>query len=168
MSAGGWDTGPDGDAAPFAVTAPPELTLMPDRTGTTTFTITNLTGRPVRARLIPRGGLGADSSWVTVSGPAEVPMGVAATITANLRVVVPPTAPGGQHLVGLDVVAEDDTETVTGQSVAFTAPPPPTAGPVVKKKRRWLRILLIVLGSLLALIGLIVVIVLIALFAASR
>jgi hypothetical protein len=39
----------------FAVTAPSELTLAADRTGSTSFTVTNLTGRPVKVRLIPHG-----------------------------------------------------------------------------------------------------------------
>jgi hypothetical protein len=156
-----------GGASPFAVTAPPSLTLAPDRTGTTTFTVTNLTGRPVKARLIPKGANGAENSWVSVVGPTEVPMGVAATITVDLRVVVPEAAPGGKHLLGLEVVAEDDTETVTGQSVAFTASGPQAPAMGTKTKRRWLRILLMVLGSLLALIGLVVVIVIVVLIASN-
>ena len=156
-----------GGAAPFAVTAPPDLTLASDRTGTTTFTVTNLTGRPVKARLIPKGASGAENSWVAVVGPTEVPMGVAATITVDLRVVVPEAAPGGEHLLVLEVVAEDDTETVTGQSVAFTASGPQAPADGTKPKRRWLRILLIALGCLLALIGLLVVILIVAFIASN-
>ena len=63
----------------------------------------------------------------------------------------------------LEVVPEDDTESVTGQAVTFTAPPPKPVD--MPKKRRWLRILLIVLGSLLALIGLLVVIVILGVIA---
>lgn len=151
--------------APFSITAPPEVTLGADRVGTTTFTVTNLAGRPLRARMIPRGRGGAEDSWMSVVGDAEVPMGIAATVTVDVRIAVPPAAPGGQHLLVLEVVPEDDTETVTGQAVAFTAPPPKP--PEVKKKRRWLRVVLIIVFSLLALIGLAVVVLIFALVIAN-
>jgi len=138
--------------APFAVTAPLELKLGPTRAGTTTFTVTNLTGRPVRARMIPRGRNGAADAWMAVVGVTEVPMGVATTVTVDVSVTVPETAPGGTYLLVLDVVPEDDTETVIGQAVSFTAPPPKPAA--VKQDRHWLRLMLIILGGLLALIGL--------------
>jgi PASTA domain len=121
-------------AAPFAVTAPPELSLAADRTGSTSFTITNLTGRPVRARLIPRGQAGALDAWLSVSGPAEVPMAVGGTVTATVMVNVPQTEPVGQHTLYLEVVAEDDTESIAaGQSVSFRVPPATGA----KKKFPW-------------------------------
>ncbi|GAA2095452.1 hypothetical protein GCM10009841_06580 [Microlunatus panaciterrae] len=142
---------------PFTVTAPAELKLAPDRTGTTTFTVTNLTGRPVRARLMPRGDRGAETFSFAVVGGAEIPMSVGSTITADVRVVVPPTAPAGQHLLILEVVAEDDTETVVGQSVAFSVGAPSVVPVRPRRKYHWLRIALIVLLSLFALIGLLVV-----------
>jgi hypothetical protein len=155
-----------GIPAPFAVTAPPDVKLGPTRTGTTTFTVTNLTGRPLRARMIPRGRGGAADSWMAVVGDAEIPMGVAATVTVDIAVTVPVDAPGGQHLLVLEVVPEDDTETVIGQSVSFTAPPPKPVE--VQKQRPWLRILLIILFSLLALIGLAVVVLIIAILVAAN
>jgi hypothetical protein len=157
-----------GDPVPFVVKAPPDVKLGPDRTGTTTFTVTNLAGRPLRARMIPRGRNGAEDAWMTVVGDAEIPMGVAATVTVDVTVTVPPEAPGGQHLLVLEVVPEDDTETVIGQSVSFTAPPPKTAVAKQKKKRSWLRLVLIILFSLLALIGLAVVVLLLAITASGH
>ncbi len=152
---------PRREAMPFAVTAPPDLTLGADRAGSTTFIVTNLTGRPVRARMVPRGRDGAEDGWMAVVGDREVPMGIAATATVNVSVTVPAEAPGGRHLLVLEVVPEDDTESVTGQAVTFTAPP---GSPVeVQPKRRWLKVVLIVVGSLLALIGLLVVILIAAL-----
>ena len=152
-------------ALPFAVTAPPELRLADNRTATTTFTVTNLTGRPVRARLLPRGRNGAADSWMSISGPTEVPLGVAGTVAVPVTVSVPPTAPEGQHLLVLEVVAEDDTETVSGQAVAFTVPARSPAP--VRRRRNWLKVVLIIVGSLLALIGLLVVILVVALIVAN-
>jgi hypothetical protein len=153
-----------GAPAPFAVTAPPELKLGPTRAGTTTFTVTNLTGRPVRARMIPRGQNGAADAWTAVVGETEVPMGVAVTVTVDVSVTVPETAPGGTYQLVLDAVLEEDTEKFTRQSVSFTVPSPPAA---VKKDWRWLRLPLMILGGLLALIGLAVVILIIVLVFAN-
>jgi hypothetical protein len=164
MSGSLTDSSP-GAPAPFTVTAPPELMLGPTRAGTTTFTVTNLTGRPVRARMIPRGQNGAADAWMAVNGETEVPMGVATTVTVNVSVTVPETAPGGTYTLLLDVVPEDDTETVIGQSVSFTAPPPTPV--VVKRDWHWLRLVLIIVAGLLALIGLAVLILIIVLVFAN-
>jgi hypothetical protein len=145
---GGAPTAPPLGAAPFAVTAPPELTLTADRSGTTSFTITNLTGRPVRARLVPRGQAGAQDAWLSIVGVAEVPMAVAATITATVQVKVPAEVPVGQHTLFLEVVAEDDTESVAGQSVSFSVPP----APPVKKRFPWW-IVVVAAVALLLIVG---------------
>jgi len=120
------------------------------RQGSTAFTITNLTGRPVRARLLPRALQGADPSWISIAGPPEVPMAVGATITAPLNLAIPPTAAGGTYLVRMDVVPEDDTEAeVHGPSVSFVVPPAATP----KRTPKWLLPLIIGLVVLVLLIG---------------
>jgi hypothetical protein len=119
---------PNASAQLFAVTAPAELALGTDRTGSTSFTITNLTGRPVKIRLIPRGRAGAQDTWLSVVGGNEVPMAVGATITATIQVRVPPDVSAGSYRFVLEVVPEDNTESVTGQSVAFTVPAPVVTG----------------------------------------
>jgi PASTA domain len=136
----------------FAVTAPPELTLAADRTSSTIFTITNLTGRPVKVRLLARGQGGAPDAWFSVVGPSEVPMAVAATITATVQVRVPPEVPAGSHSLLLMVVAEDSMESVTGQSVAFTVP----AALVTTRKRLPWWILIVAAVVLALIIGLVV------------
>jgi hypothetical protein len=142
----GATSAPTTGAPPFVVTAPPELTLGPDRTGSTSFTVTNLTGRPVRTRLMPRGQAGAQDAWLSVVGPSEVPMAVAATLTATVLVQIPPEVPAGSHILALEVVAEDDTETVTGQSVSFVVPAPPQP----KKFPWWWILVAVVVLALIA------------------
>ena len=110
--------------APFSISAPTELTLAADRSGTTTFTVTNLTGRPVRARLLPKGVGSTDQTWLSVVGEAERPLAVAGTLTVDVKVTVPPTTAAGTYTARLDVAAEDATETVTGQTVSFKVPEP--------------------------------------------
>lgn len=124
--------------APFSISAPTELTLAADRSGTTTFTVTNLTGRPVRARLLPKGVGSTDQAWLSVVGEAERPLAVAGTLTVDVKVTVPPATPAGTYTARLDVAAEDATETVTGQTVSFEVPQPekPKGAPV------WLFILI--------------------------
>lgn len=112
-------------AAPFSVTGPTAVALDGQRTGTASFVVTNVTGRPVRARLLPQALSGADAGWLSVVGEAERPIGVAATVTVDVRVHVPPKATAGQHALRLDVSAEDRPDLVaTGQVVSFTVPEP--------------------------------------------
>ena len=133
----GMSLGGSGPVA-FAITGPPTLAISNGR-GTTQFTITNLTGRPVRARLLPRALQGADQSWIQLPGPHEIPLGVGATSTVDVAVVAPPDAPAGSYLVQLDAVPEDDTEAhVPGPAATFTLPPP-----TPPNSRRWLLPLII-------------------------
>lgn len=130
-------------AAPFAVTAPANL-VLDGRNGKTTFTVTNLSGRPVRARIKPRGGAGAEDSWFAVAGQPEVPMAVGATATVEVTVAVPRKTAPGNHTLLLEVVAEDDTEVVTGQSVSFTV-----QGTVAKKSPILAMVIIVVVLLLL-------------------
>ncbi len=120
-------------AAGFSITGPAEVTLGADRSAVTTFSVTNVTGRPVRVRLRPQPGGSADAGWLSLVGDSERPVAIAATLSVDVKIAVPPTAPAGAAAVRLDVVAEDNTEVVTGQSVAFIVP-----APVVKGRPRWL------------------------------
>ncbi len=148
----GGDFGPDEPStvapAPFSVTGPTSVELdRATRTQTVSFAVLNTSGRPVRVRLLPRALAGADPGWLAVVGDAERPLGNAATLTAEVAITVPPTAPEGQHAMRLDVSPEDRTELVAeGQSVAFTVPPPVPRKPFP----RWL--LLAILGAVLVLV----------------
>ena len=111
---------------PFAVTGPGDLQLSSARTGTTTFTVTNLTGRPVRVRLQPKSADPQHDSWYSVAGDPEVPMTVGATITVDVRAKVPTDAAAGKDSLHLRAVDEADPEQLTdGQPVAVAIPDPP-------------------------------------------
>jgi hypothetical protein len=127
---------------PFSITAPPELKLSEDRSGRTTFTVSNLTGRPVRARIVPRGQDGASDDWF--DPPQELPIEVGATVTVDIGVTVPADAQAGRYTLHLDAVVEDDTERVAGQSVAFEVPEP-----APQPSRLRLILLLVLAGVLL-------------------
>ena len=110
---------------PFAVTGPGDLQLSPDRTGTTTFTVTNLTGRPVRVRLQPKSADAEHDSWYSVAGDPEVPMTVGATITVDVRAKVPADIAADKDSLHLRAVDEADPEQLTdGQPVAVAIPAP--------------------------------------------
>jgi PASTA domain len=131
---------------PFAVTGPGDLQLSSDRTGTTTFTVTNLTGRPVRVRLQPKSSDSQHDSWYSVAGDPEVPMTVGATITVDVRAKVPGDVAAGKDSMHLRAVDEADPEQLTdGQPVAVAIPDPPAP----KKKSPFALIALIALVVLL-------------------
>jgi hypothetical protein len=108
------------------VTGPGDLQLSSDRTGTTTFTVTNLTGRPVRVRLQPKSSDPQHDSWYDVPGDKEVPMTVGATISVDVKVKVPAGVAAGKDSLHLRAVDEADPEQLTdGQPVAVAIPDPP-------------------------------------------
>ena len=125
------DAGPDPLAGasgplPFSVTGPGDLVLPAARVGTTTFTVTNLTGRPVRVRLQPKADPDAHSAWYRLTGDPEVAMTVGATISVDVKATVPADAPAGKDTLRLRAVDEADPERVTdGQAVTVTIPEAP-------------------------------------------
>lgn len=131
---------------PFAVTGPGDLQIAADRTGTTTFTVTNLTGRPVRVRLQPKSSDPTHDGWYSVAGDPEVPMTVGATITVDVKAKVPADVPAGTDSLHLRAVDEADPEQLTdGQPVAVAIP----AAPAPPKKGPYLAIAIIALVVLL-------------------
>lgn len=116
----------------FAVTGQGEFELPDTRKGTTAFTVTNLTGRPVRARLQPTCDAVGSTDWFKVTGDSEVSMATGATITVEVSAAVPDEVPVGKHVLRLRAIDESDPESVTeGQAVSLTVPPPRSAA---KKK----------------------------------
>ncbi|MFH8248765.1 hypothetical protein ACH3VR_00175 [Microbacterium sp. B2969] len=135
-------------AAPFSVTGPAAATLDGDRRGVTSFVVANTTGRPVTARLLVQPVDGADVAWFTLDGPTDRPMTVAATLTAQVRIAVPPAVPAGKRGVRLDAALEEAPEQLaSGPTVAFTVSEPKKKPPF-----RWW-IIAVIVGALLVLGG---------------
>jgi hypothetical protein len=123
-------------AAPFVVTSPTNTVLLgPDRVGQAAFTISNQTGRSVRARAFATALDPTNVDWLAVVGMAEraYPIGGAEQVTVT--VTVPPDVMEGVYPFRLDVasVTNPDAEWAHGPVVAFQVPklpPPPPPPPV--------------------------------------
>jgi hypothetical protein len=149
MSESGQGFGPSGpaagEAAPFVVGGPSQLNLDASRSGRVSFTVSNVTGRPVRARLNVRAGAGADASWFQIqpevgqppqpspSATAERALPVAGTATVDVTLRVPDQAPAGPATFSLGAALEEaPNQVVSGPTVAFQVPPP-----AAKRKFPW-------------------------------
>jgi hypothetical protein len=147
---------------PFAIGGPSRLSLDAARTGTASFTVSNITGRPVQARLQVQPSAGVDVSWFTIAPEAGQPpaanppkeaattqraMPVAGTATVDVTVKVPDRAPAGAVSFVLNAaLAETPDQIVSGPTVAFEVPAP------VKRRFPWW-ILIVIIVALLILVG---------------
>ncbi len=108
---------------PFAVAGPAQVGLDDSRLGSGAFTMSNLTGRPVRARVFVQPGAGADASWFEVSGGAERALPPAGTATVDVAVRVPEKAPAGTFSFQLGAALEEaPDQVVSGPTVSFEVP----------------------------------------------
>jgi hypothetical protein len=124
-------------AAPFVITSPTNTVLLgPDRTGQAAFTVSNQTGRAVRARLTVTALDPTQPDWLTLVGTAERDFPIGGTEQATVTVTVPPVAAGGTYPLRLDIasVMNPDEDWAQGPVVAFQVPdvppPPPPPPPV--------------------------------------
>lgn len=140
---------------PFAITAATStVALDTGRRSEIAFTVSNISGRPLRgrARIVPLEG--ATAGWLTLVGEAERDFTLAGTQQFVVQVAVPQEVAAGRYLFRLDVVGVDnpDEEFTEGPGVTFTVPPPPE-----KKKFPWWIIAVAV--GVLALIAIVVILV---------
>jgi hypothetical protein len=131
---------------PFSITAAADsVSLDSQGRGSTTFTVSNTSGRPRRgrAKLVPADP--GQASWLSVAGEAERDFATDGTQQYTVQIATPPGTPPGRHTFGLDVVSVEnpDEEWSQGPKVAFEVPAPPP-----KKPFPWW-ILLVVLALLL-------------------
>uniref|UniRef100_S0DE06 Uncharacterized protein n=1 Tax=termite gut metagenome TaxID=433724 RepID=S0DE06_9ZZZZ len=132
--------GPSGPGAaespPFSVAGPSQIQLDPTRRGPASFTVSNVTGRPVRARLFVLPGANTDAAWFAIApeGVAAAPVGgqtaaerslpVAGTATVEVTVSVPPDAPAGTASFTLGAALEEAPDRLTASpTVTFEIPP---------------------------------------------
>jgi beta-lactam-binding protein with PASTA domain len=116
----------------FEITSSPEkeVSLNPNGTGQVTFTVTNVTGAPVKAR----GVLGPEKSpalqWLNLVGEPERIIQPNMSDTFIVQAKVPPGTKPGDYSFRLDAisVARPDEDSTQGPSVGipitFEAPPP--------------------------------------------
>ncbi|GAA1975007.1 PASTA domain-containing protein [Microbacterium pumilum] len=150
MSSGG-DFGPVDPAVvggpPFAVAGPSTVALDGARAGSGSFTVSNVTGRPVRARVMVVPSAGADASWFQVVGESERSLPVAGTATVDVTVKVAEKAPAGAFSFAVGAALEEaPDQVVSGPTVAFQVPEPK------KRKFPWW-IVIVAAVALLLLIG---------------
>lgn len=112
-------------APPFAVSGPTQVSVGPNRSATGSFTVSNLAGRVVRARLFVTPAGGASAEWFTVTGESERSMEVAGTATVEVALTIPADAPAGSHSFTLGAALEEAPDrVVSSPTVTFDVPPP--------------------------------------------
>ncbi|GAA1974994.1 hypothetical protein [Microbacterium pumilum] len=148
---GGDGFGPVGPEAaqgpPFAVAGPSTVSLDSTRSGSGSFTVSNVTGRPVRARMLVLPGAGADASWFQVVGESERALPVAGSATVDVALKVPEQAPAGPSSFAVGAALEEaPDQVVSGPTVTFQVPAP------TKRRFPWW-IVIVAAVALLLLVG---------------
>jgi hypothetical protein len=129
VSGSGGDFGPvapaAGEGPPFAVAGPSAVTLDAARSASVSFTVSNVSGRPVRARVLVLPGAGADASWFSVVGESERALPVAGTTIVDVAVKVSEKAPAGAASFVLGAALEEAPDrVVSSPTVSLQVPPP--------------------------------------------
>jgi hypothetical protein len=111
---------------PFSITAATDtIPLDAQGRGSTTFTVSNISGqlRRGRARLVPSDP--GHASWLSVEGDAERNFAADGTHQYTVRVAAPPGTAAGSYTFGLDVVSVEnpDEEWSQGPKVRFEVAP---------------------------------------------
>jgi hypothetical protein len=132
-------------------TTTPELSLGTARHGTAEYTVRNLTGKRLRARVWITPLESAAAGWFAIDGATELLFEVGAEQSVRVSVAADPKAAPGHYSFRLDVASatEPDDEWANGPAVVFEL-----AAPEVQPRRpfRWRRVALGA-GGLLAFTG---------------
>jgi hypothetical protein len=133
VSGSGGDFGPvapaAGEGPPFAVAGPSAVTLDAARSASVSFTVSNVSGRPVRARVLVLPGAGADASWFSVVGESERALPVAGTTIVDVAVKVSEKAPAGAASFVLGAALEEAPDRVVSSPTVSVQVPPPKPKP---------------------------------------
>lgn len=90
--------------SPFVVTAASNTVLLNDkRQGTTAFTVSNASGRPLHGRAVIVPVAPTDASWLNLVGPAERAYAIAGTEQVTVQVAVPAGVAAGSYSFHLDI-----------------------------------------------------------------
>ena len=125
-------------ASPFNITAlTPTVPLDEQRLGNASYTVTNVSGAPIRgrARLVALGN--ALVGWLQLVGEVERDFAANGTHQYTVKIAVPPEAAAGDYVFRLDMVGVEnpDDQYSEGQTVTFNVPEGPEEPdkPVVRK-----------------------------------
>lgn len=137
--------------SPFGITAATNTIHLDEKQqGQTSFTVFNMTGKPIRgrARVVPQ--TAATGPWLTLLGEAERDFASSGTQQYAVQITAPSSAPAGDYTFRLDLVdvADPDDNFSAGPTVSFALAPPPPA----KKPCPWW-IVAVVVGVLILLGG---------------
>jgi hypothetical protein len=112
--------------ATFGITAATNtLVLDGQQRAQTAFTVSNLSGRPLRGRARLVAQQPDAQSWLTLDGEAERDFGIGETQQYAVRLAAPPKAAAGQYTFRLDEanVANPDDDYTQGPVVTFQVAP---------------------------------------------
>jgi hypothetical protein len=132
---------------PFSITAATDtIPLDAQGRGSITYTVSNISGQPLRgrARLVPSDP--GHISWLSVEGDPERSFAPDGTHQYTVRVASPPGTAPGRHTFGFNMISLENPDEVwsQGPQVAFEIPATPSAN----KPFPWW-ILAVILGLLL-------------------
>ena len=93
------------------------------RSGSGSFTVSNVTSGAVRARLLVTPGVGAQASWFSVVGSSERALPAAGTVTVEVAVRVPVEVAAGSYSFVVGAALEESPDrVVSGPTVTFAVP----------------------------------------------
>ena len=123
-------------AAPFVITSPTNTVVLgPNRTGEAAFSVTNKTGRAIRARASVVAIDPTQPGWLSLGGMSERDYPIGGMEQITVTATVPPEAAAGIYEFRLNVVSVVNPDEDWAQSpvVAFQVPvidvPPPPPPP---------------------------------------
>jgi hypothetical protein len=123
-------------AAPFNIQGPTNTVLLgPNRTGEAAFSVSNQTGRAIRARATVVAIDLTQAAWLSISGTSERDYPIGGMEQMTVVVTVPSDVAGGLYSLRLDIasVVNPDEDWAQGPVVAFQVPdiviPPPPPPP---------------------------------------
>lgn len=125
-------------AAAFVITSPTNTVLLgTDRVGQAAYSVSNQTGRAVRARASVTALDPTQAGWLTLAGTSERDYPIGGMEQITVTVTVPPEAAAGLYPFRLDIasVVNPDEDWAQGPVVAFQVPalpPPPPPPPKVE------------------------------------
>jgi hypothetical protein len=117
------------------------IDLNGERRAETSFTVSNASGRPLRARVRVAPTAPALPDWFGVGGEAERPFPADGTQQFTVQIAVPPEAATGSYAFRLDALnlENPDGDYVQGPAVAFEVADKPT---IVRARKGYLATLL--------------------------